>query len=348
MTNDSEILMTPSKKPARPANIFDVARLAGVSHQTVSRVINDSPSVRPATRQRVEQAITQLRYTPSPAARALVTRRTRMIGLIAPGTADFGPTSIALHFSNAARDARYGVLSVTSVDAGATSIRPSIESLLSQRVEAIVLIVADINVLNAARSQDVGVPIIAVAAGARPRPMTISIDQYRGARSAVRHLVELGHRQIAHLAGPPSSPDAIERCRGWRDELASADLVAQEPVYGDWSAASGYQFAQSLRSDAMPSAIFAGNDQMALGVIAALRARGLTVPQDVSVIGFDDIPEAAFFDPPLTTVNQDFATLGELTMQQVLIAIEEPTSTAEATPIPTRLVVRRSTAPPRI
>jgi len=177
--------------------------------------------------------------------------------------------------------------------------------------------------------------------------MTISIDQYRGARTAVRHLIELGHRQIAHLAGPPSAPDAIERCRGWRDELAAASLVAQEPVYGDWSAASGYQFGQSLRSDAMPSAIFAGNDQMALGIIAALKARRLKVPQDVSVIGFDDIPEAAFFEPPLTTVNQDFATLGELTMQQVLIAIEEPTSTTEATPIPTRLVVRRSTASPR-
>ena len=344
MTNDAEVSVSASNKPARAANIFDVARLAGVSHQTVSRVLNDLPNVRPATRQRVEQAITQLRYSPSPAARALVTRRTRVIGLIAPSTADFGPASIALHFSDAARDARYGVLSVTSVDAGAASIRPSIESLLSQRVEAIVLIVADINVLNAARSLDVRVPIIAVAAGARLGPMTTSIDQYRGARTAVRHLVELGHRQIAHLAGPPSAPDAIERRRGWRDELASADLLAQEPGFGDWSAASGYQFGQSLRAEAMPSAVFAGNDQMALGIIAALKARGLTVPRDVSVIGFDDVPEAAYFDPPLTTVHQDFATLGALTMQRVLIAIEEPVSAAEATPIPTRLVVRSSTA----
>src|SRR5487761_2543865 len=133
--------MSPSKKPARAANIFDVARLAGVSHQTVSQVLNDSPQVRPATRQRVEQAITQLRYSPSPAARALVTRRTRVIGLIAPGTADFGPASIALHFSDAARDSRYGVLTVTTVGARTASIRPSIESLLSQRVEAIVLVV---------------------------------------------------------------------------------------------------------------------------------------------------------------------------------------------------------------
>lgn len=340
--------MSPSKKPARAANIFDVARLAGVSHQTVSRVLNDSPQVRPATRQRVEQAITQLRYSPSPAARALVTRRTRVIGLIAPGTADFGPASIALHFSDAARDSRYGVLTVTTVGAGTASIRPSIESLLSQRVEAIVLVVADINALNAARSQDVGVPIIAVAAGARLGPMTTSIDQYRGARSAVRHLVELGHRHIAHLAGPTFSPDAIERSRGWRDELAASNLVAQAPGVGDWSPASGYQFGKSLRADAMPSAIFVGNDQMALGVIAALKERGITVPNDMSVIGFDDIPEAAYFDPPLTTVNQDFATLGELTMQRVLMAIEEPGSTAVATPIPTRLVVRSSTAPSHI
>jgi DNA-binding LacI/PurR family transcriptional regulator len=336
--------MTSADKPARVANIFDVARLAGVSHQTVSRVLNDVPSVRPATKLRVEQAITQLRYSPSPAARALVTKRTRMIGLIAPSSADFGPSSIALHFSDAARDARYGVVTVTSVNSDAASIRPFIESLLSQRVEAIVLIVADLTVLAAVRGLDVGVPVIAVAAGQRRGHLTTSIDQYRGARAAVRHLVELGHRRIAHLSGPPAAPDAIERLRGWRDELAAAQLVAQEPGHGDWSAESGYRYGEQFGDE---TAVFVANDQMALGLISALNARGLSVPGDVSVVGFDDVPEAAYYSPPLTTVNQDFAALGALTMQRVLIALEEPDDTTESTPIPTRLVIRKSSGPPR-
>jgi DNA-binding LacI/PurR family transcriptional regulator len=339
--------MTSADKPARVANIFDVARLAGVSHQTVSRVLNDIPSVRPTTRLRVEQAITQLRYSPSPAARALVTKRSRMIGLIAPSSADFGPSSIALHFSDAARDARYGVTSVTSVNADAASIRPFVESLLSQRVEAIVLIVADLGVLGAVRALDVGVPIIAVAAGQRRGHLTTSIDQYRGARAAVRHLVELGHTNIAHLSGPPSAPDAIERLRGWRDELAAAQLVAREPGHGDWSAESGYRFGELLTGDPDATAVFVANDQMALGLVSSLVARGLRVPEDMSVVGFDDVPEAGFYQPPLTTVSQDFAALGALTMQRVLIALEEPEGVAESTPIPTRLIVRKSTAAPR-
>lgn len=339
--------MTSADKPARVANIFDVARLAGVSHQTVSRVLNDIPSVRPATRLRVEQAITQLRYSPSPAARALVTKRTRMIGLITPGSADFGPSSVALHFSDAARDARYGVVSVTSVNADATSIRPFVESLLGQRVEAIVLIVADIAVLGAVRGLDVGVPVVAVAAGQRRGHLTTSIDQYRGARAAVRHLIELGHKNIAHLSGPPSAPDAIERLRGWRDELGAAQLVAREPGHGDWSAGSGHRFGEQLAADPDATAVFVANDQMALGLVSALIGRGLRVPEDLSIVGFDDVPEAAFYVPPLTTVSQDFAALGALTMQRVLIALEEPDDMAESTPIPTRLIVRKSTAPPR-
>jgi DNA-binding LacI/PurR family transcriptional regulator len=337
--------MTSSDKPARAANIFDVARLAGVSHQTVSRVLNDIPSVRPATKLRVEQAIKQLNYTPSPAARALVTKRTRLIGMIAPSSADFGPASIALHISDAARHARYGVVTVTAVGSDTSSVRPLLDSLLSQRVEAIVLIVSDdLAVLDIVRNLVIGLPVIAVAAGPKRGYLTTSIDQYRGARGAVRHLIELGHRQIAHLSGPLSAPDAIERARGWRDELAAAKLVAAEPGLGDWSAASGYAFGENLDLNDGTTAVFAGNDQMALGLISALQRRGMNVPRDLSVVGFDDVPEAGYYSPPLTTVSQDFAALGALTMQRVLIALEEPDNRAEATPIPTRLIVRDSTA----
>jgi len=333
-----------TERPARSANIFDVARLAGVSHQTVSRVLNDIPSVRPATRERVERAIAQLRYTPSPAARALVTRRSRMIGLIAPNNADYGPQSVTLHFSAAARDARYGVISVTTVNSDAATIRPFVESLLSQRVEAIVLVVADIDVLEAVRRIDVGVPVIPVVAGPRRGRLATSIDQYRGARAATRHLIELGHRRIVHLAGPENHPDAIERMRGWRDEMEAAKLRITEPGRGDWSAKSGHRFGKRF-PDA--TAVFVANDQMALGLIAALKAQGLEVPRDVSVAGFDNLPDAAYYQPPLTTVSQDFAALGALTMQRVLISLEEPDDATDATPIPSKLIVRESTAPPK-
>ncbi|MBN9171821.1 MAG: LacI family DNA-binding transcriptional regulator [Microbacterium sp.] len=337
-------MTTSDDGAARAANIFAVARLAGVSHQTVSRVINDLPNVRPATRARVQQAIAQLRYSPSPAARALVTRRTRTIGLVTPGVPDYGPSSIAMHFNLAARTARYSVDMISTGDADSASVRGVIEGLLRQRVDAIVLIVVDIAVLEALRSLEIGIPLVAAAATPRRSPHLVSIDQYRGARSAVRHLVELGHSRILHLAGPPSAPDAIERIRGWRDELAASRLEVVEPRHGDWSAASGYELGRTI--DATPgTGLFVGNDQMAIGVLSALRERGLRVPEDVSVVGFDDVPEAAYLLPSLTTVRQDFAALGGLIMQKVLVAGEGPESIAEDTPLATRLVIRDSTGP---
>lgn len=330
----------------RAANIFDVARLAGVSHQTVSRVLNDLPNVRPTTRARVESAIAQLRYSPSPAARALVTRRSRTIGLIAPGTADLGPASIAMHFNLAAREARYGVETVSLLDIEPPGVRAIVETLLRQRVDAIVLIVDDISVLEVVRGLDLGIPFVAVAASARRGPTIVSIDQYRGARAAVRHLIELGHTRVLHVAGPPRSPDAIERERGWRDELAAHRLPVVEPARGDWTPASGYDLGRTLEV-AGPTAVFVANDHMSIGVLSALRERDLRVPDDVSVVGFDDLPEAGYLFPPLTTVRQDFAGLGALIMQKVLLAIEEPETATESTPLPTTLIVRESARAPR-
>jgi DNA-binding LacI/PurR family transcriptional regulator len=313
-----------------------------VSHQTVSRVLNDLPNVRPATRARVESAIAQLRYSPSPAARALVTRRTRRIGLISPGHPDYGPTSIATAFNFAARAARYSVDTVSFLDADPASIRPVVESLLRQRVDAIVLIVVDVAVLEIVRALDLGIPLIAVAATARRSPAIVSIDQYRGARAAVRHLVELGHTTVLHLGGPPESPDASERARGWRDELSAHRLDVVESPHGDWSARSGFEIGLTL--DLRPgSSVFAANDHMAMGLLSALRDRDLRVPQDISIVGFDDVPEAAYLFPPLTTVRQDFASLGGLIMQKVLIGLEEPGTATESTPLPTTLQVRQST-----
>lgn len=333
--------MADDQQP-RAANIFDVARLAGVSHQTVSRVINGMPNVRPATQERVEKAIAQLRYSPSPAARALVTRRTRTLGLITPAVSAHGPTSIAMHFSMAARLARYTVDTISTEPDDPAAVRAAVEALLRQRVDAIVVVVSDASVLEVVRGLDLGVPLVASASTARRNPHLVSIDQYRGARSAVRHLVDLGHERILHIAGPQSAPDASERVRGWREELAQHRLEAVEPHHGDWSAASGYRIGMDLDL-AADSAIFVGNDQMAIGVLSALRERDLSVPEDVSIVGFDDIPEAGYLFPPLTTVHQDFEALGRMMLQKVLVALEDHEELAVDTPLPTALIVRRST-----
>src|SRR3954447_9777065 len=330
----------PDRGPT--ANIFDVARLAGVSHQTVSRVINDLPNVRPSTRARVEQAIAQLHYSPSPAARALVTKRTRTIGLVTPGISDHGPTSIAMHFNFAARAARYAVDSVSAPPADPKSFRAVVDGLLRQRVDAMVLVVVDVEVLELVRNLDLSIPVVISASAARRGPGIVSIDQYRGARSAVRHLAEIGHTRVLHVAGPRGATDATERVRGWRDELAEHRLEIVPPVFGDWSAASGYRLGSEL--DVEPgAAVFVGNDQMSIGLFSALRERHLHVPEDVSVVGFDDIPEAGYLFPPLTTIRQDFGTLGEIIMQKVLIAIEDPDTATEDTPLPTHLILRQST-----
>lgn len=336
--------MVAEEKAPRAANIFDVARLAGVSHQTVSRVLNGMPNVRPATKERVEQAIAQLRYSPSPAARALVTRRTRTIGLIAPSVPDHGPAAIAMHVNITARQARYNVETVSAPANDPAAVRAAMEALMRQRVDAIVLVIVDLGVLEMIRGLDVSIPVVASVSTARRSPRMVSIDQYRGARAAVRHLVDLGHTRILHLAGPAQAPDALERIRGWRDELAASQLAVVDPVHGDWTPESGYRLTSQL--DLEPGmALFVSNDLMALGALSALRERGLDVPRDVSIVGFDDIPESAYFYPPLTTVRQDFAVLGSMLMQRVLVALEESDLETADSPLPTQLVVRQSSGP---
>jgi DNA-binding LacI/PurR family transcriptional regulator len=331
-------------KKARGATIFDVARLAGVSHQTVSRVINDLPNVRPATRARVEVAIKQLRYVPSPAARAMVTRRSRTIGLIATGAPDFGPSSIVLGFNEAARAARYAVSMASILDADATSVRAAVNLLLGQNVEALVLVAERTSAIEAIQSMELGVPLLAVESIDRRGFHTVGIDHYAGARAAVDYLVSLGHRRILHVAGPQDAVDAIARVRGWRDAMTAHGLLARQPAVGDWSAASGYAIGRTLTHDDDFTAVFVGNDQMALGLVKGLAEHGLRVPDDVSIIGFDDVPEAEFFSPPLTTMRQDFATLGREIMDSLLDVLHDQETPDRQRRVPT-LVVRSSARP---
>ncbi|GGI44372.1 DNA-binding LacI/PurR family transcriptional regulator [Agromyces flavus] len=328
--------------------MFDVARHAGVSHQTVSRVLNDLPGVAAATRERVRQAMAELNYAPSPTARAMARRRSGSIGLIQAGRPDYGPSSAALGFNEAAREAGYAVSQASMRALDADELTQAVHRLVLQRVEAIVLISGEREGVDVLRGIDAGVPVVAVASERSPGTHRVSFDQAAGARLATEHLIGLGHRRIAHVAGPADSMDAAERRRGFAAALEAHGLEHREPIEGDWLAASGHAAGVRVLEDGWATAVFVGNDQMSLGLLAACHAAGVAVPDDLSVVGFDDIPEAAFFTPALTTMRQDFHTLGLDIMATVLDVLrDEPSAPDRTTRVP-ELVVRASTAaPPR-
>ena len=338
--------MEPEK--VRAPNIRDVAALAGVSYQTVSRVLNDSPSIKATTRQRVLDVISEIGYRPNQAARALVTSRTRTIGVLSSQTAHYGPTTSVNAIELAAREAGYR-LSITSVSSGDyASIKSAIDYLLSQAVEALVVIAPQVRVFDALADLSISVPYVTIESTGRNLGHSLSVDQVAGARLATRHLIELGHTEIAHISGPQDWIEADARMQGFLQEINEAELRTRAPILGDWSAHFGYYAGLELLRFRDFTAVFAGNDQMALGFMHACRESGLDVPGDISVVGFDDIPEAPYLLPPLTTVAQDFSELGrrslELLMQQ-LITGSRP---FEKLRLPPRLVVRESTAsPPR-
>ncbi|ROR97317.1 LacI family transcriptional regulator [Salana multivorans] len=357
---------------SRPAGMTDVARLAGVSHQTVSRVLNGHPSVRESTRERVLAAMAELHYRPNRLARALVTARSGLLGVVTSGSAKYGPMSTLLAIEEAARGSEYAV-HVRAVRRGAdeapgtppvAELDAALAGLDTQAVEAVVVIAPRVSVVEALADIDSRAPLVLVAAGVAPteRFDVVAVDQAAGARAATRHLLDLGHTRIAHLAGPSDWFDARERARGWREELAEAGLEPAAEWEGDWSAEAGYRLGLRLADDPdRPTAIVASNDQMALGLLRAFAERGVAVPGDVSVTGFDDIEGTGYFLPPLTTVRQDFEALAGLVMERVLVAVPggdaasrtdgsaaggpERAPTAPTT-VP-ELVVRASTAPPR-
>jgi len=328
----------------RPAVMADVARLAGVSHTTVSRVINDHPAVRRATRDRVLKAMESLAYRPNVAARALVTGRTRLLGVISMDTALYGPVSVLTAIERSARDAGYAVSIAHLPDLTARALGEAADFLTGQAVAGIVAIIPHIATMNALTHVP-EVPIVAVEGCSGTVP-TAAVDQYLGARQAVEHLLELGHGTVAHIAGPADWYEAPERERGWRDALAAAGRQAPPVERGDWTAQSGYEATRRLLARPGLTALFAGNDLMALGALLALHEAGLSVPGEVSVVGFDDAPESAYFTPPLTTVRQDFAEIGRQGLALLLEQLEgAPPAHRHVATVPT-LTVRASTAPP--
>jgi len=325
--------------------MHDVAQLAGVSHQTVSRVLNEHPNVREETRQRVLEAIAQLGYRRNSAARALVTRRSGVLGVVMISAPEFGPTSTIIALESAAHAAGYSVSFTTLPNFSTEQISRVFEHFFALGVEGVVVIAPLSSVAETIRPFALQIPVVTIAAGqgAGQEFHPISVDQQLGARLAVRHLIELGHREIVHVRGPQDWFDAHERYLGWRGELEDAGLAVPEPIEADWSGARGFEIGRQLAREGLPSAVFAANDQLALGLLRAFAEAGVSVPGDVSVVGFDDIPGSAYFQPPLTTVRQEFDQLGRKAIGMLLSAIAgEP---LDHTPIPPRLVPRASTGP---
>lgn len=327
----------------------DVAARAGVSHQTVSRVINNAPSVRPETATRVLAAIADLGYRPNRSARMLASKHTRLIGVATWGTSHHGPQQVLLALDAASRRTEYRITVSTLHALTAEDTKEAVEELLQLGVEAVVLIIPHDSMLRFAREADLGLPTVVVEGDLSRMPLTVGIDNVQGGQIATRHLLELGHRTVVHVAGPPGWAEASARVDGWRLELESWGREVPPLRWGgDWSAQSGYEAGVSLARDPDVTAIFAANDQMALGVIAALREAGRRVPDDVSVVGFDDLPESAFIDPPLTSVQQDFGELGRRTMALLERVLGGGEKAPSAELVPTSLIVRSSTAAPRV
>jgi DNA-binding LacI/PurR family transcriptional regulator len=327
------------------AVMTDVARLAGVSYQTVSRVVHDSPLVRQETRERVRAAIRRLHYRPNPVAQALVTGRSRTLGVVSFDTTLYGPASTLMGIAEAAHDNGYGI-SIESLKAlGRASVLQAVERLRRQGVDGIAIIAPLRSAVDALEHLPPDVPVVAVEGGLDGAVPVVAVDQVAGAMRATRHLLELGHRTVWHLAGPQEWIEAEQRIEGWRAALTSRGARVPPLMRGDWSARTGYELGRRLLK-AEVTAVFVANDQMALGLLRRLHEAGRDAPTSLSIVGFDDIPEAAYFSPPLTTVRQDFNEVGRRCLHVLLAQVKSGRRAARREVIATKLMVRGSTSAP--
>lgn len=330
----------------RPPSQADVAALAGVSSQTVSRVANNRSNVDEETRENVLGAMRILGYQPNTAARALATGQFRMFGVISFDLSAHGNARTLQAIAGAAQQAGFSVnvAVVNSPTEGA--VRQAFSQLSHQAVDGIVLIEAQ--VLDRPELHlPPGVPVVMADGDPAQRFPTVDNNQAGGARLATEHLLALGHSTVWHIAGPQDSYSAQRRAGTWMATLKENGAPVPPVRYGDWSAESGYEIGRELAGRDDVTAVFVGNDHMAMGLIRALAEAGRTVPGDVSVVGFDDVAEAGFLLPPLTTVHQDFEEVGRQCVAALLDQIgggERPGGLVAS--VEPRLVVRASTAPP--
>jgi DNA-binding LacI/PurR family transcriptional regulator len=320
--------------------------LAGVSAQTVSRVANGLSNVEERTRERVLMAMRELGYQRNSAARALVLGRFQMLGVISFDLSAHGNARTLAAISRAAQAARYSVNVAYAERQTEDAVQQAFFQLTGQAVDGVVVIEAQILDRQGLHLPS-AIPVV-VADGAQNHPFSsVDNNQAAGAGAATQHLLDLGHRTVWHVGGPADSYSARRRAAAWRSTLTQAQAPVPPHRSGDWTAASGYRIGAELAARDDVTAIFAANDHMALGVMLALHQAGRDVPTEVSVVGYDDVPESACFIPPLTTVHQDFEEIGRQCVGLLLDQLDAGVESAQAVvSVEPRLVVRASTAPP--
>ena len=310
------------------STIRQVASAAGVSTQTVSRVLNERPDVSAETRERVQNVIDRLGYRPSALARSLIRQRSYTLGVVTAGLRHIGPARTLGGVTAAAADAGYALLLEELPRYDMDDPTPIFQALLSRQVDGVIWAVPEVGGNRnwlAGLPDGLEIPIVYLAMEPRQNVSVVSVNNYLGGRLAMAHLIQQGYRYIGHIAGPLDWWEARQRMAAWKDALREAGLEASEPSYveGNWSSSSGAEAAERL-FDQYPrmDAIFASNDQMALGVLHAAASRGCRVPQDLAVVGFDNVPESAYYLPALTTIQQDQYNVGKVAVEEIARIIE--------------------------
>jgi DNA-binding LacI/PurR family transcriptional regulator len=332
-------------RTVREPAMTDVARLAGVSHQTVSRVLNGHPNVREQTRLRVQAAITELGYRPNRAARVLATGTSQVIGFVARFSTLYGPEAMLTALAEAALQQGFAVSveSVRTLDR--RPVAEAIGRLLDQRVAGLVVIAPVESANDALDDLPADIPLVNVDGDPRRPTGLVTVDQEAGAHAATTHLLQAGHPTVWHVSGPSDWFDAQGRIAGWQRALAEAGAEIPPLMPADWSAASGYRTGQILARMREVTAVFAANDHLALGILRALSEHGRRVPEDISVVGFDDVPEAAYFIPPLTTIRPDFDGIATASLDLLLAQIRSGHRIGDRRMLTPTLVSRDSVTP---
>ncbi|MDO3686876.1 LacI family DNA-binding transcriptional regulator [Micromonospora sp. C28ISP2-4] len=334
--------MTEATMRGKQPSMADVARAAGVSAQTVSRALRDSPNVNAETRRRVLAAVEQLRYRYNGAPRLLSSGRSFTLGLVLLQSGGYySRSAVTAGVEAAAGQAGYSVSIATIAELDPAMMEKSLLKLSDQGVDGIIIAVPLISVTK--RMEDItrDIPTVTVDGSRTTGARVLGIDQHEAGRLATQHLLDLGHRQVWHVAGPDEWIEARQRRQGWQSCLAAAGIDAPPPLEGDWSPESGHRQGQILAMIPEVTAIFVASDEMAFGVVRALRERGRAVPGDVSIVSVDDIELAAYCHPPLTTVRQDFYHSGAAAVALLLGTEDAGESAAQPS-----LIVRASTAAP--
>jgi LacI family transcriptional regulator len=325
--------------------IRDVALQAGVSHQTVSRVINGKEDVSPETRALVEAAIEQMGYHPSAIARSMARGQTHTLACISPNLTDYTLASVIEGAETEARQHDYFLLSSSAKDPESFS-RLVDELVGHRRVDGLIVI----NPYSDKRFEHLPANFPMVFVGAQSHQQDVSsvcLDDEKVAYEAAKHLISLGHTKIAMITGPMEEDCSLDRTAGYQRALQEAGISFDKAgvIEGDWSASSGQNALISLIDQGRaPSAVFAQNDRMAMGVLRAARDLNIKVPAQLAVIGIDDMPLSSYFDPPLTTMRQDMPRIGQEATRMLLDIIQKKNTDLREVKLPAQLVVRQSTS----